>query len=135
MRTWLPYAFLGLCSLGLPAWASPGGVVISGFEARGPAGGNDEYVELQNVGASSINISGWKLQGCANASPGTASNRATIGSVTLAPGQYYLFTNNAAGGYSGSVTGDQTYATGITDFSASNFAGIQLLDASNTKQD
>ena len=130
------YAVLSVpCLLGAPAWASPSGVVISGFQARGPAGGNDEYVEIRNLGASPVNISGWKLQGCASASPGTASNRATIGSVSLAPGQYYLFTNNAAGGYSGSVPGDLGYGTGVTDFSASNFAGIQLLDVSNAKQD
>ena len=28
---------------------------------------------------------------------------------------HFLATNNAAGGYSGSVAGDQTYNTGITD--------------------
>src|SRR5262249_11703201 len=49
--------------------------------------------------------------------------------------QYYLFVNNASGGYSGSVTGDATYGTGITDFAANNFAGIQLLDAANARQD
>ena len=73
-----------LCVLGVPAWASPSGVVITGFQVRGPAGGNDEYVEIRNLGASNVNISGWRLQGCASASPGTASNRATIGSVSLA---------------------------------------------------
>src|SRR5262249_9142321 len=36
---------------------------------------------------------------------------------------------------SGAVPGDATYGTGITDFAATNFAGIQLLDAANTRQD
>ena len=42
----------------------------------------------------------------------------TISAATiLQPGQHFLATNsNTSGGpYSGSVTGDQTYATGITD--------------------
>ena len=131
----LPGVLSVLCILGVPAWASPSGVEITGFQVRGPAGGNDEYVEIRNLGASNVDISGWQLQGCASGSPGTASNRATIGTVSLASGQYYLFTNNAAGGYSGSVTGDQSYGTGFTDFSAANFAGIQLLDSSNARQD
>src|SRR6185503_20359068 len=33
--------------------------------------------------------------------------------VTLQPGCHYLVTNSA--GYSGAVTGDQTYATGVAD--------------------
>jgi hypothetical protein len=37
----------------LPAFASPRGVVISGFQVRGPQGGNDEYVEIRNVGPAS----------------------------------------------------------------------------------
>jgi hypothetical protein len=55
--------------------------------------------------------------------------------MSLSPGQHYLFTNNGASGYSGSVTGDQSYGTGFTDFGASNFAGIQLLDGFDAKQD
>jgi predicted extracellular nuclease len=117
------------------AAASPSGIVISGFQVRGPAGGNDEYVEIRNTSTSTVSIAGWKLQGCASASPGTASTRATVGSVSLAPGQYYLFVNNGSAGYSGSVPGDATYGTGFTDFSSSNFAGIQLLNASDAKQD
>lgn len=47
-----------------PAVASTSGVVISEFRFRGPVGGNDEYVELVNAGASSVNIGGWRVQGC-----------------------------------------------------------------------
>jgi hypothetical protein len=124
-----------LCVLGVPAWASPSGVVITGFQVRGPAGGNDEYVEIRNLGASNVNISGWRLQGCASASPGTASEPSDDRQRVTRTRTVLPFTNNAAGGYSGSVTGDQSYGTGFTDFSASNFAGIQLLDVSNAKQD
>jgi predicted extracellular nuclease len=118
------------------AFASPSGVVISGFQVRGPAGGNDEYIELRNTSAGNVDISGWKLQGCGSTSPGTAGTRATVAAgTTLTAGQYYLFTNNGSAGYSGSVVGDATYATGFTDFSATNYSGVQLIDAANTKQD
>ena len=116
--------------------AAPNGVVISEFRARGPAGGNDEFVELLNTGSAAVSIGGWKLNGCASGTPGSESTRATIpAGITLQPGQHYLFTNSASGGYSGSVAGDQTYATGFTDFQSNNFAGIALRDSANTLQD
>src|SRR5262249_54550196 len=76
-------------------------------------------------------------QGCQSGTPGTASNRATVGAnIFLKPGQSYLFVNNnSSGPYSGTVAGDATYGTGFTDFAASNFAGILLLDAGGTRQD
>ena len=131
-------AFAGFAvSMGAaPAAASTSGVVISEFRARGPMGGNDEFVELRNAGAAPVDISGWLLQGCASGTPGTASTRATVGAgVVLAPGQSYLFANNnSTGGYSGTVAPDQTYGTGITDFATTNFAGVQVVTAAG-KQD
>src|SRR5688572_9222804 len=93
----------------VPASAQVGSttVVISEFRARGPAGGNDEFIELRNISAAPVAIGGFVLQGCQSGTPGTPSNRATVpAGVTLAPSQAYLFTNsNATGGYSGTVTG------------------------------
>ena len=110
------------------AMASPSGVVISEFRTRGPAGGNDEFVELRNAGSSPVDISGWALQGCASGTPGNPSNRTTVDAgVVLAPGQSYLFANTTAPGYSGTVMPDETYGTGFTDFAATNFAGIRIL--------
>lgn len=107
------------------------GVVISQFAVRGPAGGNDEFVELFNATSAPIAIGGWTLQGCANGTPGAASIRATVpAGTTLAAGQYYLFANTAASGYSLGVTPDATYATGFTDFSAAGFSGIRLVAGS-----
>ena len=113
------------------AFASVSGVVISEFRFRGPVGGNDEYVELVNAGSAAVDISGWKLQGCASAS-GAASDRATVaGSVVLQAGEHYLFVNNnASGGYSGSVPGDRTYGTGISDG-----AGARIVTAANAVVD
>jgi uncharacterized protein len=111
-------------------------VVISEFRARGPAGGNDEFIELRNRSAAPVDVSDWQLQGCASGAPGSPSNRATLSAgIVLAPGQSYLFANNSAGGYSGTVEPDQTYGTGITDFAANNFAGIRLVDAGGNVRD
>jgi len=116
------------------AWAqAASGVVISQFAVRGPAGGNDEFVELFNAGASPVAIGGWTLQGCANGTPGNASIRATVpAGVTLAAGQFYLLANPTAPGYSLGVAPDQTYATGFTDFSAAGFSGIRLVANATT---
>lgn len=89
-------------------------LVISEFRFRGPSGGNDEFVELYNNTDSAMNIGGLQFRGSNNA--GTTSVRATIATGVMIPARgHFLFTNNAAGGYSGTVTGNQTYNTGVTD--------------------
>lgn len=133
----VPTLVLGLVVLSVallfslaPALASPNGVVISELRARGPAGGNDEFVELFNASTNDVDISGYKLQGCASTS-GSSSDRTTVPAGTvLNPGDHYLFTNSGSGGYSGTVPGDRTYATGFTDFQASNASGTRLVNAS-----
>jgi predicted extracellular nuclease len=103
-------------------------VVISEFRVRGPNGGSDEFIELYNLSTNAVNIGGWKING--SSATGTVGTRATIPSgVILNPGCFYLLTNASTSGgpYSGSVTGNQTYATGIADE-----GGIALLDAAST---
>ncbi|HKF43583.1 MAG TPA: lamin tail domain-containing protein [Thermoanaerobaculia bacterium] len=98
------------------AMAISGTVVISEFRVRGPNGGSDEFVELYNLSGASVDISGWKMKGSNNA--GTTSTRATVpASTSLGPGCHFLFTNSSTSGgpYSGTVTGNVTYGTGITD--------------------
>ena len=110
-----------------PAFASPNGVVISEFRFRGPAGGNDEFVELKNTSADTVDISDYRLQGCSASTTATPSTRATVPAGTaIAPGGSYLFTNNGSSGYSGTVTGDQNYSTGVGDG-----GGLVLGDAGN----
>jgi DNA/RNA endonuclease G (NUC1) len=100
-------------------------VVISEFRTVGPSGGNDEFIELYNLTNSPIDISGWKING-SNATAGT-STRLTISPGTSIPAHgHFLATNASASGYSGSVAGNQTYTTGIT-----NDGGIALLNPSN----
>ncbi len=104
-------------------------VVISEFRTGGSGGGNDEFIELLNISSSPVNISGWKVKGSNNTGGGTSPPRATIPANTiLEPGQFYLLTNS--NGYSGSVPGNQTYGTGISDNGgiALTLANDQLVD-------
>ena len=108
-------------------------VVISEFRTRGPAGGNDEFVELRNRSAAPDRH--LRLRCCRAArsgTPGDPSNRATVpAGVTLAPGQSYLFANDAAAGYSGTVAAATDVRLRITDFAASNFAGIRVVNGAD----
>ncbi|HEX5305764.1 MAG TPA: lamin tail domain-containing protein [Dyella sp.] len=99
---------------------------INQFRARGPAGGNDEFVELINAGSTALDVSGYRLNG-SNAS-GTVGTRLTLPAGTsIAPGCHLLLTNTSSSGYSGSVPGDLSYSTGVTDT-----GGLALLDAAGT---
>lgn len=106
-------------------------ICISEFRVNGPAGGNDEFIELYNRSANPVDISGWKVNGSNNA--GATGTRATIpSSITLQPGQHYLLTNNSGSGYSlgALATGDQNYTAGTT-----SDGGLALLDTGNVIQD
>jgi predicted extracellular nuclease len=117
----------GIVGAAMPAPSTT--VVVSEFRVRGPQGGNDEFIELYNVSSSPVAIGGWKVNGSNNA--GTTSTRATITSgKVLGPGCHYLLANSSASGYSGAVTPDQTYTTGVTDD-----GGIGLLDGSSAVVD
>ena len=136
VRRWLTaFVALSVAVVGIPLGASPSlgstnGVVISEFRFRGPAGGNDEFVELLNTSAATVDVSGWKLQGCSSTT-GAPSDRSTIPAGTsLASGQHYLFVNNAAGGYSGAIAGDRTYGVGFSDG-----AGARMIDATSAVVD
>src|ERR1044072_6995933 len=103
-------------------------VVISEFRTRGPNGAADEFVELYKLSGVPVAIGGWKIRGSNNAAG--VSDRATITAGTvLQPGCHYLLTNSSASGgpYSGTVPGDQTFTTGITDD-----GGIGLTLSDNT---
>lgn len=110
---------LALAISGLPmnfAKASSTSIVISEFRVRGPNGAADEFIELYNLSSSPVDVGGWLVRGSNNA--GSVSTRATIPAGTVInPGCYYLVTNSSTSGgpYSGAVTGDLTFATGITD--------------------
>jgi predicted extracellular nuclease len=97
-----------------PADAASETIVISEFRVRGPIGGNDEFIELHNLSSATADIGGWEVRGSNDS--GTTGTRATIAlGTTVGPGCFILLTNSASSGYTGSVAGDQTYGTGITD--------------------
>jgi len=107
------------------AYAASPNILISEFRTRGPNGGSDEFVEIWNNSAATVNIGSYTLR--ASNSAGTTGVRATVPVGTLlGPGCHYLFTNNSATGgpYSGAVPGNVTYATGIADD-----GGIAILNA------
>jgi predicted extracellular nuclease len=95
-----------------PAGAVSDGIVISELRTRGPAGGNDEFIELHNRSTAPVSVGGWLVRG-SNAT-GSVSTRATLAAGTvIGPGCFLLVTNSF--GYSGTTPGDANYATGITD--------------------
>ena len=55
------------------------------FQFRAHEGGNDEFVELLNTSSAPVDISGWRLQGCAGRR--SRRNGATVpAGITLGPG-------------------------------------------------
>jgi RHS repeat-associated protein len=101
-------------------------VVISEFRTRGAAGGNDEFIELYNKTDQAINISGWKIKVSNNA--GAISTRVLVNANTmLAAHGHFLAASSGTGGYSGTVSADQTFTTGITDD-----GGIAITRADDT---
>ena len=126
-RRGLRLAFVGIVASCFAAQAAD--LSVSQFRVRGPAGGNDEFVELFNAGATTLDLAGFRLN-ASNAS-GTTGTRLTFPAGTaIKPGCYLLLANGASGGYAGSVAADLKYATGITDD-----GGLAVLDAGGTVLD
>jgi hypothetical protein len=126
----IAFLFLGLFASNSfypqPARAVSTTVVISEFRTRGPAGANDEFIELYNLSLSPVDLSGWEIRG--SNSDGTVTTRATIADgVSLNPFCRFLLTNSNTSGYTGRVPGNQTYGVGISDD-----GGIALVNAGGT---
>ena len=102
-------------------------IVISEFRTRGPNGANDEFIELYNNSDSPVSVAGWKIR--ASNSTGTVGTRLTISTGTVIAGRGHFLATNATG-YSGSVPGDQTYSSGITNDGgfALTFADDAIID-------
>ncbi len=117
-------ALMAAALLAPSAFAASTTVVIAQLAVHGPSGGNDEFIQIKNISATAQDIGGWQVWG--TNSGGTASARAVVGAgVSLPAGKSLLFTNTGANGYSGTVPGDVTYGTGVTDT-----GGVQLRNAS-----
>jgi hypothetical protein len=88
-------------------------MVINEFRTSGPAGPNDEFIELRNLGSATVDLTGWSI------AINTATNHREsfgriLGPAVVAPGCHYLLTG--AGGpnaySSGGITlGDFRWAS------------------------
>jgi predicted extracellular nuclease len=113
----LATAALAATALAAPAAHAAGPVVLSQVAFGGPAGGNDEVIELRNVSGAPVAIGGWEIVGSNSA--GTASVRAAVpAGVTLSTGGTYVFANQAG---SFTAQADRLYGTGIA-----NTGGVAL---------
>ncbi len=91
-----------------------GTVVVNEFRTRGPAGANDEFVEIRNDAGAAISIGGWRID--VSSGSGSVETRHTFPNGTvIEPGCHYLLAGAAAGGYTGAVSADATYSGGIAD--------------------
>jgi hypothetical protein len=79
------------------------GLVISQVQVSGPAGANDEFIELHNPTAEAVNLAGWSLQYKTASGPFPLAAKKNLPEVELAPGKYYLI---AHVDYAGSVEAD-----------------------------
>ena len=86
-------------------------VVISKIMTRGPAGGNDEVIEIKNMSTAPVAIGGWQLWG-SNASGSAQSARATITAGRRWPPGRLPAHEQPGHARRG---GNQTYSTGIAD--------------------
>ena len=112
----------------------PGSLVISEFRLRGPAGPQDEYVEIYNAGGGDITVqagdgsAGYGLF----ASDGTLRFSIPNGTVIPARGHYLGVNSNGyslssyPAGSTTTATGDATYTTDIADN-----AGIALFNTTD----
>jgi hypothetical protein len=127
-----------------------GDLVISEFRFNGPAGTNDEFIELYNTTNSPIIVSAFDGSGGFTvAAPNTSGVLTTLATIptgaTIPARGHYLIANNSPGGYSlsdyggtGSAAPDATYTADIPDNSGvaifrtttpANFTLANRLDA------
>jgi hypothetical protein len=108
-------------------------VVISEFAAEGPGSvAADEFIELYNPTPYEVDLSGWKLQ------YKSATGLAYTGSFTFPDGSkiasrgYFLVT---AGGYVGSVSGDESWLTSFNLAAAAGHVRLGLPDITTSPTD
>jgi MYXO-CTERM domain-containing protein len=126
MRRLLASAFVLLTVLFVPAAALAASttIVISEFRTRGPNGANDEFVELFNVSAATVNIGGYTLMASDSNGVTTVLAQAPP-TFTLLSKHFYLFVNVGTQGYSGTTGPNTAYTIGIPDN-----GGIGILNKS-----
>ncbi len=121
-------AYLG--AAGQASAASPSGVVISKLRLRTAASQFNEYVEIANTTAATVDLSGWQLYDCFT-SGGTSrvgTDGDPLGAGTKLPaGTTFVFGKNG-GDYTGAA--DATYNFQVTDA-----GGFLIKDSGAVTQD
>jgi uncharacterized protein len=83
-------------------WAASTTVVISQIYGAGGNGSSvldSDFVELFNLGSTSVSLNGWSIQYMSAAGPSaSSSNTYNLPNVTLAPGQYFLMKGSSGTG-------------------------------------
>lgn len=96
------------------ALASTSGVVISQVYGGGGSASalfKNDYIELFNAGATSVDLTGWSVQYASASATGTTKWSVTpLAAVKLQPGQYYLVaeSSSGSGASAAAVTADIT---------------------------
>ena len=116
-------AILVLMAMNAPPVYAAGTLLISEFRVRGPAGANDEFIEIYNNSGADHTVLALSGTGYAiAASDGVV--RCTIPNSTVIPAKgHFLCTNSVAYSLGAYAAGDATYATDIPDN-----AGIALFN-------
>jgi predicted extracellular nuclease len=128
----LPLVVLLGCLLGAAraSATSPSGVVISKLRLRTATSQFNEYVEIKNTTAATVDLSGWQLFDCftsgGTSRVGTDGDPLAAG-TKLPAGQTFVFGKNA-GDYTGQA--DATY-----NFQVTEAGGFLIKDAGGITQD
>jgi hypothetical protein len=100
--------------------ANPAGtLLISELRTRGPAGANDDFVELYNNSAAPINVSGYGVYKMGSGCAATPVLVATLPNVSIPQRGHYLLTGSAYSlanyGGTGAAAGDLALTADIED--------------------
>ncbi|QBI19863.1 ExeM/NucH family extracellular endonuclease [Egibacter rhizosphaerae] len=91
-----------------------GEVQLVEMSTRGPGGAQDNFVRIENVGGSNVDVSGWAIERCNNTGSGFVGTQVSIDDGTvLGAGEDYLVAKD--GDYTGDRTPDATYGVSISD--------------------
>ncbi len=111
-------------SCGLPAmsWAAGASVVVSEIQTGSTTLASQEFIELQNISAAAVDLSGWHIEYKSATSPNTASSWTKHADLSgsLAAGDYYLV---ATKGYLANT--DAVWSDGL----ASSGGHVRLVDS------
>ncbi|MBS1855970.1 MAG: lamin tail domain-containing protein [Acidobacteria bacterium] len=119
----------------LPALAQNPPVVISQVYGGGGNTGapyQNDFVELFNRSAATVNLSGYSIQYTSSAGTSWGSQQVNLPGFDLQPGQYYLV--KMQGGANGSAFTADYPATGTAAFNMSATSAKLLLSTSTTPQ-